>query len=81
MNINDYFPILNFLGFLILGFSYIFVQYRYGQNRASVEVIEVYKTQVDQLQKQVSELTSKVGSLEGSLIGKDKQLQETGKDL
>lgn len=71
----DFFPWLNVLGFLILGLSYIFVQWRYGQNKASVEVIETYKEQVYQLREQVNNLSKELGILEGVVKEKDSQIK------
>lgn len=72
---QEYFPFLNVLGFLILGFSYIIVQWKFGQSKASVEVIETYKEQVGLLRGQVDKLTKELGILEGSLKEKDMQIK------
>lgn len=44
---------LNLIGFLALGLVIIFVQWRMGSNKVAAEVIDTYKTQVQQLREEL----------------------------
>lgn len=68
-------PFLNLLGFLILGFAYIFVQWRYGQNKASAEIIATYREQVNLNSAEIQKLVHEVGVLTGKLAEKDARIK------
>jgi len=55
MNLSEWLPIINILGFIFLGIGYIFVQFRTGGKGVAKEVIDTYKTQVDQLRQELIE--------------------------
>lgn len=68
----------------LLGFGgAIWVFWRNGTTRASAEVINLYKIQVDQLKdevrtlrEQISSLTQQVGHLQGEVGEKDKKIKD-----
>ena len=47
-------PLLNVLGFVGLGGAYIFTQWKQGANKVSIEVIETYRVQVQQLREELA---------------------------
>ena len=71
MNVPE---ILSVVGFLALGFSYIYIQWKSGGSKASTEVIGYYKEQAEVHTQQITKLTAEMGEMRGQLSEKDKRI-------
>ncbi len=72
---TDWLPIINILGFLSLGTAYIFIQWRQGGNKASIEVIQTYKEQVALNREEIAKLNHELGVFQGQLREKDERIK------
>lgn len=79
----DLLPYINLIGILVIGGSYVFVQWRTGSGKVSSEVITAYRTQVEQLREelkieksQITALQLRIATMEGANVEKDKKIKE-----
>lgn len=74
IDLSPMLPLINIVGFLILGSAMIFTQWRLGGNQVSGAVIQAYKEQTVLQDKKLNELSHELGVLTGKLLEKDKQI-------
>ena len=83
MNLSEYLPLLNILGFIFLGIGFLYVQLRVGGKGVAKEVIDNYRTRQDQLEAQLGrtnrelqDLKLEIARMNGQVIEKDKKIEE-----